>query len=89
MGFTVSNPEHTITGCDFNLEEHAQPFTIREDSNSTANSQEANMFRRFAQLVLAGKPDESWGEMSLATQQVLDACLRSARADGAAIELRA
>ena len=65
LDFTVSNPVHTITGCDFNLAEHPRRFTIREDSNSTENSQEANMFRHFAQLALAGRPDESWGEMAL------------------------
>ena len=59
-----------------------------EDSNSTENSQEANMFRRFAQLALAGRPDDSWGEMALKTQEVLDACLRSARSGGATIALR-
>jgi len=35
---------HTITGCDFNLEEHSRRFAVCEDSNSTENSQEANMF---------------------------------------------
>jgi predicted dehydrogenase len=88
VGFTVSNPVHTITGCDFNLEEHQRRFAVCEDSNSTENSQEANMFRRFAQLALAGRPDDSWGEMALKTQEVLDACLRSARSGGATIALR-
>jgi predicted dehydrogenase len=87
VGFTVSNPVHTITGCDFNLEEHPRRFTVREDSNSTENSQEANMFRRFAELALAGKPDDSCGDIALKTQQVVDACLRSARSGGAAIDL--
>jgi predicted dehydrogenase len=87
VSFGVSNPVHTITGCDFNLEEHPRRFAVREDSNSTENSQEANMFRRFAELALSGRPDNSWGEMALKTQQVLDACLRSARAGGKTIEL--
>ena len=45
------------------------------------------MFRRFAELALSGKSDPHWGEIALKTQQVLDACLRSARSDGRAIEL--
>jgi predicted dehydrogenase len=85
--FDVVNPGHTIVGCDFNLQEHRRRFTVREDSNSTANSQEANMFRRFAELALSGRPNSSWGEMALKTQQVLDACLRSARAGGATVEV--
>ncbi len=88
VGFTVSNPVHTITGCDFNLDEHPRRFVVREDSNSSENSQEANMFRRFAELALTGKPDDSWGEMALKTQQVLDACLQSARCGGDAVALR-
>jgi predicted dehydrogenase len=87
VAFNVSNPVHTITGCDFSLEEHPRRFAVHEDSSTTENSQEANMFRRFAELALSGKPDASWGEMALKTQQVLDACLRSARAGGEAIEL--
>jgi predicted dehydrogenase len=87
VAFTLSNPVHTITGCDFNLEEHQRRFAVREDSNSTENSQEANMFRRFAELALAGKPDDRCGDIALKTQQVLDACLRSARSGGNAVDL--
>ena len=45
------------------------------------------MFRKFAALVLSGRPDNSWGVMVLKTQQVLDACLQSAMADGRLVEL--
>ncbi len=45
------------------------------------------MFRNFAALALSGKPDDSWGEMALKTQIVLDACLRSAEADGRPVEV--
>jgi predicted dehydrogenase len=40
------------------------------------------MFRHFAQLSLSGKLDPYWGEIALKTQQVLDACLQSARSSG-------
>ena len=85
--FEVSNPIYNITGCDFNMEEHTRRFAVREYSNSAENAQETNMFRRFAELVLSGQPDPSWGEMTLKTQQVLDACLRSARSGGSGIDL--
>ncbi len=87
--FEVSNPIYTIAGCDFNMEEHTRRFAVREYSNSAENAQETNMFRRFAELVLSGRPDASWGEMTLKTQQVLDACLQSARSGGSVIDLPA
>jgi hypothetical protein len=45
------------------------------------------MFATFAKLALSGKPDGFWGQIALKTQQVLDACLSSARADGRIVEL--
>jgi len=62
-------------------------FAAREYSNSAENSQETNMFRRFGELALSGEPDHSWDEMTLKTQQVLDACLRSARSGGTIVDL--
>ncbi len=85
--FEVSNPVHTVTGCDFNMEDHTRRFAVHEYSNSAENAQETNMFRRFGQLVLSGRPDDSWGEMALKTQQVLDACLQSAHTGGCVIDL--
>lgn len=87
VAFDVSKPVFHVRGCDFNMEEHTRRVAVPEYSNSHENSQEANMFRRFAELALSGKPDPHWGEIALKTQQVLDACLRSARSDGRAIEL--
>jgi predicted dehydrogenase len=87
VSFEASNPVFTITGCDFIVEEHTRRFAVREHSNSDENAQETNMFRRFGELALSGQPDQSWGEMALKTQQVLDACLRSARSGGCVIDL--
>jgi len=47
------------------------------------------MFRTFATLALSGRPDESWGDMALKTQQVLDACLQSAAREGQSVEIDA
>ena len=61
---------------------------VREYSNAAPNAQEANMFRTFAESALSGKPDPHWGEIALKNQQVLDACLRSARSGGRMVELK-
>ena len=87
VAWEVSNPVYNVIGCDFNMEEHVRHFAASEYGNSAENSQETNMFRRFGELVLSGEPDHCWGEMALKTQQVLDACLRSARSGGTIVDL--
>jgi predicted dehydrogenase len=79
VAFHVLKPAFHVRGCDFNMEEHTRRVAVPEYSNSAENSQEANMFRQFAELALSGKPDPYWGEIALKTQQVLDTCLQSAR----------
>ena len=44
-------------------------------------AQDTRMFQNFAAQVRSGQLDESWPEIALKTQLVLDACLASARAD--------
>ena len=87
--FEVHNPLFQVNVCDFNMEPHTRRVAVREYGNGADNSQEANMFAAFARLALSGKPDAFWGEIALKTQQVLDACLQSARADGRMVELEA
>ncbi len=87
VGFEVSNPVSRVTGCDFIMEDHRRRVAVDEPSNSARTSQEANMFRTFAALVLSGQPDDAWGDMALKTQQVLDACLRSADSGGRMVEV--
>jgi predicted dehydrogenase len=87
LAFEVSNAVFRVTGCDFNMEDHTRRFAVPEYSNSAENAQEAMMFRRFSELALSGSPDPYWGEIALKTQQVLDACLESARSDGRAVSL--
>jgi predicted dehydrogenase len=89
VGFEVSNPVFRVTGCDFNLEDPGRQVVVHESSNSAPNSQESNMFRKFAALALSGRPDDSWGSMVWKTQQVLDACLQSAASDGRMVEVAA
>ncbi len=83
--FEVNTPVFRVRGCDFNMEDHTRRYAVDEYSNSSPNSQETSMIRKFADIVLSGKTEPFWGEIALKTQQVLDACLRSASADGCAI----
>ena len=73
VGFEVCNAVFHVAGCDFNMVDHRRRLAVREYSNSAPNSQEANMFRKFATLIQSGRPDDSWGDMVLKTQQVVDA----------------
>jgi predicted dehydrogenase len=52
------------------------------DTPTTPDSQEARMFRNFASQVRSGALNEEWPDSVLKTQQVTDACLASARAEG-------
>jgi predicted dehydrogenase len=85
--FEVNNSVFQVQGCDFNMEKHLRRFAVHEYSNSMANSQETNMVRTFAQIVKTGKLEPRFGEIALKTQQVLDACLQSARLDGRPVPL--
>lgn len=87
IGFDVTNSEFEIDACDFNMQERRRRVTTREYSNSHANAQETLLFRRFSELVTSGAPDPAWGDYALATQQVLDAVLESARKDSQPVAL--
>ncbi len=89
VGFEVCNTVFHVAGCDFNMVDHRRRLAVREYSNSAPNSQEANMFRKFATLVQSGRPDDSWGDMVLKTQQVVDACLQSAASEGRMVAIGA
>jgi predicted dehydrogenase len=67
------------------MEGREQRHAIHEYSNNAPDSQETNLFRRFAELVLSGKPDPTWGEIALKTQKVVDACLKSSQQNGALV----
>jgi predicted dehydrogenase len=87
VAFDVNNPHFRVQGCDFSMESHTSRHAVREYSNGTPDSQETNMIRSFARSALSGQPEVHWGEIALKTQQVLDACLQSARADGKVVTL--
>jgi hypothetical protein len=81
-GLELNCPVFHVNGCDFNMEDHPRRFAVHEYSNGAPDSQETNMIRTFANIVLSSKLDPLWGEIALKTQRVVDACLHSAREDG-------
>lgn len=85
--FAVENSQMSILGCDFTMEPHPQRIAVSEYSHGHPTAQETELFRTFSDLVLSGRRDEYWPDIALKTQQVLDACLESARAGGKAIDL--
>jgi predicted dehydrogenase len=85
--FHVNNAMHNVSGCDHNMESHWRRFAVPEYSNSHATAQETNLFRNFANQVRSGRLNETWPGIALKTQQVMNACFDSARADSRIIDL--
>jgi len=86
--FEVNNARFNATGYDFNMEAHWRRFTIPEYTNSHSTAQETNLLRNFSTQALSGSLNETWPEIALKTQQVMNACLDSARADSRPVEIR-
>ena len=84
-GFEVNSPLFRVRGCDFIMESHPRRFAVHEYSSGASTAQETNMIRTFARIVTSGQLEPRWGEIALATQQVIDACLRSSREEGKAV----
>ena len=85
VAFEVGNHNFAVDGCHFNMEKVFHRHAVSEYSNNTRNSQEAELFRTFAGLVLSGTCDSYWPEIALKTQRVLDAALKSAYNGGMAV----
>jgi predicted dehydrogenase len=85
--FEVNNAGLQVSGCDFNMEAHWRRHAVPEHSNSHPNAQETNLFRNFSAQVQTGRLNESWPAMALQTQQVMEACLESARENSRSIEI--
>ena len=80
----VNNHVFSANGCDFKMEGNVRRVVVPEHSNSHATAQESNLFRNFAEQIRSGQLNELWPEMALKTQQVMCACLDSAREEGKA-----
>jgi predicted dehydrogenase len=77
--FQVQKFAFNVKGCDFKMESHPKPYAAPEHSHGHPTSQEANLFRNFANQIRSGHLNEQWQEMALKTQLVMAACLESAR----------
>lgn len=88
LAFEVSRPAFVVDGCRFNMERHNQRVAVPELANNAPDAQETRMVREFSRLVLSGRPDSSWPEVTLKTQLVMDAALKSAMNGGIAIDPR-
>jgi predicted dehydrogenase len=75
--FGVNDSEVSVKCCDCKS----------EHTESRAQAQDTRMIRRFANQILSGKSNEDWPMMSLKTQQVMDACFKSAQQDGKAVKI--
>ena len=83
VAFEVNQHQLDQHGCTFNMQQYTQRIAVREYANNESGAQETNLFTNFSSLVQSGKPDNSWGEITLKTQQILDACYASATNGGA------
>ena len=87
LRFELNTAAHNVSGCDFNMEAHWRKFSVPEYSNSHPTAQETNLFRNFAEQVRSGTLNEAWPEWALKTQQVMEACFRSAQSNGTLVTL--
>jgi predicted dehydrogenase len=80
--FETAQPAHRVLGCDFSLEPNVRRWTVLEYSNSHPSAQESNLFRNFAEQAQSGSLNESWPDLALKTQQVMQACRESSAVGG-------
>jgi predicted dehydrogenase len=85
VSFEVGNHEFGAEGCRFIMDRNSRFESVSEYSNNMANAQETNLFRCFSALVNEGRVDSFWPDVSLKTQQILDASLQSAHNGGQAV----
>jgi predicted dehydrogenase len=72
--FDVNHTTHSPNGAEAQWRRE----TIAAHSNGHPTAQESNMFRNFAEQVRSGALNESWPDMALKTQQVMEDCFRAA-----------
>jgi predicted dehydrogenase len=86
--FQVSQAIFEAQGCDFHMKEDLQQHSVVEYSEGRMGAQEVEMIRCFAELAMSRKTDSSWGEITWATQRVLDALIESASHSSRTIMLK-
>lgn len=85
--FAITQTEFHIDNCQFDMIECRTPENIVEPPSNAPGSQEARLFQNFSQLVIEGRRDNFWPDVTLLTQRVMDACMKSAAAGGAHVTL--
>jgi len=80
--FEVEQPVFRLKGCAFNMEPRRRAIEVDEYSNNHECAQETNLFRNFANQIQSGSLNDEWPALALRTQQVMEACLKSAAQDG-------
>jgi predicted dehydrogenase len=85
--FSVTKSSFQVDGCRFNMVPGRRHVTCPEYSNNHPTAQETSLFRTFNALVANGTLDPHWPEIAWKTQKIMDACLASARNDGAIVQL--
>jgi predicted dehydrogenase len=78
VGFDVVRPEFRVEGCDFHMHRRSRRVGVPEYAAGFAGAQEVAMFETFQQAARSKEPDERWGQMTLATQRLLDAVFLAA-----------
>jgi len=87
VAFDTGTAGLAFEGCDTIVQAKTRKWVIKEASHGQPSAQETNLFRNFAAQVLSGVLSDFWPEVSLKTQQVMEACMQSARAGGRMVEL--
>ncbi len=88
LTFEAGNPVFKIQGCTFEMQPNIKRFTVPEASHGDPSAQETNLFRNFADQVLSGSLNLAWPKMALETQRVMEACRKSALAQGSLVRVR-
>jgi predicted dehydrogenase len=81
--YAVQAPVFDIDRCDFVMTDRTKEYAV--DLRGGQDTQEANMIRTFSRIVQSGELAPVWGDIALQTQQVIDACLASAKNGGACV----
>jgi len=85
LSFAIGNADFQVRGCDFNMDPHARRVVVPEHSHGYPPAQESYLFRNFATQVRSGQLNDEWPEVAFKTQQVVNACVDSARGGGKAL----
>lgn len=76
-----------IDNCRWNFRRHSSRSAVFEYASGEANAMEVNMLRRLGECHISGTLDDSYPDITLKTQAILDACRKSDSHDGKMIAL--